>query len=485
MARLFALALIALAHAAVASPSHFGIRVTDADTGRGIPLVELETVNHIRHVTDSNGLVAFEEPGLMGQRVFFAIRAHGYEVPKDGFGAVGQVLDVRAGGSAEIKLRRTNIAERLYRITGQGIYRDTLLLGDKAPLQEPALNGQVMGQDSVQAAVYHDKIHWFWGDTERPSHPLGHFQTSGATSDLPGKGGLDPAAGVDLKYFVDESGFSAKMAPFPEKGLIWIEGLLSVKDDAGRERLVTHYARMKDLGTRLEHGLALFSDASGRFERLRALDAAEWRHPSGHPVRVKDTGREWFYFADPCCTVRAPATFDGITNAAAYQAFARNDNGDRAWRGDGKPFGPDEERALIKEGKVAASDAWFQPKDAASGKPIRLHRGSVNWNAFRKKWVMIACEQGGTSPLGEIWYSEADAAEGPWLRATKIVTHDKYTFYNPSHHPFFDQEGGRVIYFEGTYTHQFSGNPDATPRYDYNQIMYRLDLADPKLKNGP
>ena len=45
----------------------------------------------------------------------------------------------------------------------------------------------------------------------------------------------------------------------------------------------------------------------------------------------------------------------------------------------------------------------------------------------------------------------------------------------------FDQDGGRLIYFEGTYTHTFSGNDNATPRYDYNQIMYRLDLADPRL----
>lgn len=479
------LALLALAHAGACTPSYFGIRVADADTGRGIPLVELETVNHIRHVTDSNGRIAFEEPGLMGQRVFFKIRAHGYEAPTDGFGATGTALEVAAGGSAEIKLRRTNIAERLYRITGQGIYRDTILLGEKSPLKEPALNGQVMGQDSVQAAVYRGKVHWFWGDTERPSHPLGHFQTSGAVSDLPGSGGLDPSAGVDLRYFVDENGFSAKMVPLPEKGPVWIQGLLSVKDDAGRERLVAHYARMKDLGTRIEHGLAIFDDASARFDRLIALDASEWRHPTGHPVRVNREGREWFYFADPCCAVRAPASFAGITNAAAYEAFASGEDGARTWRGDGKPIGPDEERALIKEGKIKAADAWLQPRDTASGKAIRLHRGSVNWNAFRKKWVMIACEQGGTSPLGEIWYAEADAAEGPWRRATKIVTHDRYTFYNPAHHPFFDQEGGRIIYFEGTYTHQFSGNPDATPRYDYNQVMYRLDLADPRLKDGP
>jgi hypothetical protein len=48
-------------------------------------------------------------------------------------------------------------------------------------------------------------------------------------------------------------------------------------------------------------------------------------------------------------------------------------------------------------------------------------------------------------------------------------------------HPFFDQEGGRIIYFEGTYASTFSGNTNPTPRYDYNQIMYRLDLADPRL----
>jgi len=83
--------------------------------------------------------------------------------------------------------------------------------------------------------------------------------------------------------------------------------------------------------------------------------------------------------------------------------------------------------------------------------------------------------------LGEVWYAEAEASIGPWPQAVKIVTHDKYSFYNPKQHPQFDQDGGRVIYFEGTYTHTFSGNEQRTPRYDYNQIMYRLDLGDERL----
>ena len=95
---------------------------------------------------------------------------------------------------------------------------------------------------------------------------------------------------------------------------------------------------------------------------------------------------------------------------------------------------------------------------------------------------MIAVQQGGTSFLGEVWYAEAEQPAGPWRNARKILTHDKYSFYNPRHHEYLDKEGGRVIFFEGTYTHSFSGNPNQTPRYDYNQIMYKLDLSDARLR---
>ena len=90
-----------------------------------------------------------------------------------------------------------------------------------------------------------------------------------------------------------------------------------------------------------------------------------------------------------------------------------------------------------------------------------------------------AVEGGGESSfLGEVWYAEAESPVGPWAYAVKIITHDKYTFYNPKQHPAFAEEGGRRIYIDGTYSHDFSGNPDQTPRYDYNTIMYRLDVDD-------
>ncbi len=89
---------------------------------------------------------------------------------------------------------------------------------------------------------------------------------------------------------------------------------------------------------------------------------------------------------------------------------------------------------------------------------------------------------GKPSAFGELWYAEADAPTGPWGKAVKVLTHDHYTFYNPRLHPEFTPEGSPILIFEGTYTKEFSDAKEFTPRYDYNQMIYRLDLNDPKLK---
>jgi hypothetical protein len=123
-------------------------------------------------------------------------------------------------------------------------------------------------------------------------------------------------------------------------------------------------------------------------------------------------------------------------------------------------------------------------KDVETGKSVKPHGGAVRWNEHLQKWIAVFVEAGGSSSyLGEVWFAAAPDPTGPWVKARKIVTHDKYSFYNPALHGFFDQAGGRYVYFEGTYTHTFSGNPDRTPRYDYNQVMYRLDLDDERLSN--
>ncbi|MFM8892334.1 MAG: hypothetical protein ACKOTB_12060, partial [Planctomycetia bacterium] len=105
------------------------------------------------------------------------------------------------------------------------------------------------------------------------------------------------------------------------------------------------------------------------------------------------------------------------------------------------------------------------------------------WNAFRDRWVTVFTESfGKPSPLGEVWYAEARSPLGPWGPAVKILSHVNYTFYNPCLRPELCPSDSRVLLFEGTYSRQFADRPPATPRHDYNQVLYRLDLDDPALE---
>lgn len=468
----------------------FLIRVVDAATGRGVPLVELTTVNKISLWTDNDGLIAFYEPGLMGQKVFFHVRSHGYEFPKDSFGNRGTNLLLTPGAAAELPIRRLNIAERLYRVTGQGLYRDTLLAGRAPPLKQPLLNGQVLGQDTVTATPYRGRIYWFWGDTDRPSYPLGNFAVAGASSELPGRGGLDPSVGVDLNYFVGADGFAKAMCPDFGPGLHWIEAVMTVRDAQGAERLVARVSSQKGLMPAYAWHLAVFNDQNEVFESKVKWDLTEG-HDSAHPFRALVKGIEHLYLYP---NLRVKATWESLADLRNYEAFTcvagdgKLRGADSAlereatgrprysWKSGADRLHPGRLRELVAHGKLRADEAWIHLHDFETGQPVEAGRGSVFWNAFRRRWVMLVSAQ-----PGEIWFAEGDTPLGPWVYARRVVSHDRYNFYNPTQHPFFDQMGGRLIYFEGTYTAAFSAAPAPTPRYDYNQIMYRLDLADPRL----
>ncbi len=484
------LALVARAAEEKVKEPYFGIHVVDDRTGRGVPLVELQTVNNIIHVTDSAGWVAFHEPGLMDREVFFSVAGPGYEFPKDGFGYRGRRLQTKPGTSATLKIKRTNIAERVYRVTGQGIYRDSTLLGLPTPVPAPNYNAGILGQDSVQAVPYKGSIFWLWGDTNLPNYPLGNFQTTSATSPLPGQPGGKPDESIALTYFVDQpKGSIRHMVPLKEKGPVWLFGLLTVKDQAGDDALVAHYTRQKDLGTVLEHGIVRFDDKEGIFKRVATFDLQKnrWQFPNHNAVRIKDAGGDYCYFAHPFLYSRVPATFEAILDPDRYEALAFDPESKKyRWQRTAPPTRQRDERKLIEGGQLPADQARYQLTDAA-GKPVTIHGASINWNDYRQKWIMIGLQsgdRGAPSMLGEVWYAEADTPTGPWRKAVKIVSHPKYSYYNPRHHIFFDQEDGRIIYFEGTYTHTFSGSSVQTPRYDYNQVMYRLDLGSPELQGA-
>ena len=494
-ALLLGLQLCALGQAELPPSALFAIRVVDAETGRGVPLVELETVNHLRFYTDSNGTVAFREPGLMGRQIFFHVRSHGYEYPKDSFGYRGVRLKTTPGTEAVLKLKRLNIAERLYRVTGAGIYRDNRLLGRSAPIEQPLLNGMVFGSDSVVTAVYRGKLHWFWGDTNRPSYPLGNFHVPFATSLLPGQGGLDPGLGVNLTYAVGKNGFAKEAAKMPGKGPTWIDGLVVLPDKNQRPRLLAQYVKIKSPLTVYERGVVQFNDERQQFGHRATFSKAVPLYPHGHPFlhRAAD-GQEYVYFAGGMPLVRVRASLASYLDPSQYETYTflpagsgsdvqRNPDGSLKfeWRGGQPKLDLKQVNKLIAEKRIRAGESPVHLIDIETGKPVLTQQGSVYWNDHRQRWVMIISQSFGSSMLGEIWFAEASRPEGPWVYARKIVTHDDYSFYNPKQHPYFAKDGGRTLFFEATYTSTFSGNKHPTPLYDYNQVMYRLELDDPRL----
>ncbi len=480
----------------VVSADEYTIQVVDATTGRGVPLVELTPQSGTKVITDSNGIVAFTQSALMNQNVPFAFQSYGYS-------DLGQTLHPTNGGSVRVTINRNNLAERLYRVTGAGIYQDSVTAGVSAPIAQPLLNANVKGQDSVQAAIYKGQIYWFWGDTlYQNGGGLGDFRTAGARSQLPGQGGLDPLLGVDLNYFVNPAnGWAKEMMPVSESGAMWIDGVFTVRDPDGQERLMARNARYTDLSTNVEQGLALFDDATASFQRFQSYSLTAPITPQGHAFNHTVNGQDYIYFDLTYPNVRVKSNWNDVTHIANWEAYtplrentrynSANPPLDRdaqgnlifGWKRNTDPLSYEMLQDLVQHGYATRDQLPFRLKDATTGVPVQLHRSSVYWNDYRQAWVMIGVQAAGDSFLGEVWFSEAPTPEGPWENAIKVATHNRgatgdYSFYNPTSHPFFDQANGRFVYFEGSYADTFSGNSNPTPLYDYNQVMYRLDLSE-------
>lgn len=472
---------------------HFALQIVDAQSGRGLPLAKLQAGSQI-YYTDSNGFLALDAPALLNRNVTFFLSSYGYA-------ATTLTVHTTPGESQLSMMNRQQRAERLYRVTGKGIYQETVALGLTAPIEHPLINANVKGQDSVQAVVYKDEIHWFWGDTLYEVG-FGNFRTAGAVSQLPGQGGLAPSVGVDFDYFVDGGGSAREMMPLAQPGPVWIDGLFTITDNTGQERLLTHYSRRDPnnaLGAQVEHGLARYNDSLDLFQRFQTYPLNAPIVARGHSFERTVDGQEYIYFSESYPTIRVKKNWNDVTTPAAWEAFTPLQENSRynvanppldldeqgkpvfGWKKNTDPLSTEMFEELVGNGHLGRDESPFRMKDYDNGDVVRIHRSSIYWNNYRNSWVMIGNEFFGDSLLGEVYFSEAPTPEGPWEKGIKIVTHhasaENYTFYNPKQHPFFAEENGRIIYFEGTYAETFSGNPTPTPLYDYNQMMYRLDLA--------
>ena len=437
--------------AAPATVTPCRIEIVEARSGWPVPLVELRTTHQARFVSDNAGVIAFDLPELMGRETWFEVLGHGYEVPQDGFGYRGVRLKPESGKTLRVEVRRGTIAKRLGRLTGAGLFAESQKLGRELDWLESG----VVGCDSVQNATYRGKMFWLWGDTTLARYPLGIFDATSATSAIQPLKSFEPPLRLKLDYFTDRQGAPRAVAKLPGDGPTWLTGYASLPDQAGTQHLVASYMKIKPPMDAYEWGLCVWNDTNANFQPLRVLWTKSEKTPErppvpdGHPYFWKDaSGREWVLFGNPFPMLRCPATFESWRNSNAWEV-------------------------LVPPPALVAPD----------GQTVKPHSGSLAWNPWRQRWVTVFMQTfGKPSAFGEVWYAEAAAPTGPWGQAVKILSHDNYTFYNPRLHPEFTPTNAPVLLFEGTYSQTFADRPQPTPRYDYNQILHRLDLDDPALK---
>jgi len=465
----FAVALLAAVPAtpAVAEPP-FRIQVLDEESGWPVPLVTLRTVHEVEFHTDNAGVAAFDLPELEGVETWLHLEADGYGLDPDGFGYRGFRVVPERGGRHEVRVRRQVPAKRLGRFTGAGLFAESQKLGEELDWPESG----ILGCDSVQTVRHRGRLFWAWGDTLLARYPLGIFHMLGAASEGRPFDSLEPPLRPGFDFYRDEAGVPRAVAEIEGRGPTWINGLASLPDASGRERLVGFYVKVEPPLSVYRCGLCVWDEEAERFVDHRVLwdverggeapleilpgHPAPESVPRGHPVRWTDAeGEEWVLFGDPFPILKVPASFEAWSDPASWIPLEAPGHL-RAAGGDG----PGE----------------------AQGRRVAVHRGAMMWHPWRRRWVAIVGENGGEpSHLGEIWYTEADAPTGPWGPAVKVLSHRKHTFYNPKVHPGFVDDDSPVLLFEGTYTKTFSRNAAATPRHDYNQVLYRLDLDDPAL----
>ena len=465
-------------------------------------------LNCAQYWTDNNGVVAFNEPDLMNQKVWFTVESHGYANDNAPMGFKGVVLDIKPGGSAVVPMRRINVAQRLYRMTGSGMYRDSILLGDDVPpIPEPG-KVPVLGQDGGDMVRFKGHYHWLWGDTLITRFPLGVFQGTSAVSDPPESGGLDPDRGVALRYLRKDDG---ELRPIINLKLeagkpYWYHRMRVVKDKQGDEHFLTDYAQVNGAMQVLERGLLEYSEKTGYLELVA-------KYPD-HPIFVTEgggttvfhhtvKGKDYLYHSGPFPVVRYPADYRSQRDMTTREAFTCLKEGSRydgsaaqidrdekgklrwGWKKNTSPITQTQMDQLVKAGAMKDEERWYSVKDVDSGKAVLYHQGSIYWNPYRKRWISIFSQNFGDTLVGEIWYVEADTPQGPWSYGKKIITHNwpghTCSFYVPAQLAEFDKNGGQTIYLKGSFSAEFGDVKTAAARHNYNIMVYKLALDDPRL----
>jgi hypothetical protein len=378
------------------------------------------------------------------------------------------------------------------------------------------------------AIPFKDSVFWCFGDTECPAGPrdtdcqhYGRFTNCAISARSATNGSVAPS----LEYFVSSDArapgglapdgrpdaallkiWNAGRFPHPKAMLAgpqghiynqstWIGSMTVTKDSAGNDEnlFVTYVCPWS--GPDKIYGVAKWSETQQVFLPEPGAAAQQIRYSGAQVVQKLSPADErsgFAYFASAFAMERVPASASSIVNSSEYEYFTPCGDGPNGckkkmssetwgWRksdldGTGVGyFGAAAELTAVKDRLLPRDAARMQVHDTAHpfGGSLLLSRGSVNWNAHRSRYVLIAeqAQPDNTAPLGpsrhgEIFYCESKAITGPWTTCTLIITHQQTgtSCYNPMQLAFLDERGGERIYIACTFTAMASSTSGKTDR---------------------
>src|SRR5437867_1439380 len=101
------------------------------------------------------------------------------------------------------------------------------------------------------------------------------------------------------------------------EGLKWIEGLMTLRGQRGREQLLARVAAGAGLDKTRAWHLAMFNEEKHVFESVVRWDIHD-THDSAHPFRARVGTNDYFYLYP---NYRVAADLRSLTNLAAYESF--------------------------------------------------------------------------------------------------------------------------------------------------------------------
>ena len=223
-------------------------------------------------------------------------------------------------------------------------------------------------------------------------------------------------------------------------------------------------------------------------------------YPEGHTFQRTDpAGATHVYFCQPYPWVRCVATVEGLKDPAHYEGYTclapgatragpaagpgRRGASCPGWKARTPPLDFETQKKLIEAGSLSADEAPLRLKNVETGEEVRVSWGGRGLERLSQPvGLRVRGDVRRDVVAGGGLLRRGRCAGGAVDRGSQDRHARQVHVLQPPAPPVFRPgRWRRLIYFEGTYSRTFSGNPVATPRYDYNQVMYRLDLADPRL----